>query len=343
MRTLSPVLRDLSAGAALPHEALAEAFALVMDGAAGPDETKALLTLTIPLMADPAALAAGAQALRDRMGRVCAPPGAVDVCGTGGDGRQTLNISTAAAFVIAGCGVPVAKHGNRAMSSRSGGGDVLEALGVKLTADAGVLERCLEEAGVAFLFAQNHHPAMRHVAAARRELGVRTIFNLLGPLANPAGVRRQLAGVFAPEWAAPMAEAFALLGAERVWVVHGAGLDEIAIDAETDVVALEHGRVQVLRIDPCVDLGARPRAAPPRLTGGDAHENAAALEALLERPGEANGDYEEVVVANAAAGLVVAGRARKLADGQALARESLASGAAAHALRRLVALTSAAP
>ncbi|MEJ0024365.1 MAG: anthranilate phosphoribosyltransferase [Alphaproteobacteria bacterium] len=205
-------------------------FAIVMDGAAPADQIKPFLLATIPLMSDPRALAAGARALRARMLPVSAPVNAIDVCGTGGDGAHTLNISTAVTFVVAGSGVPVAKHGNRAMSSKSGAADVLEALGVKLTADNAVLERGLREANVAFLFAQNHHPAMRHVGPARREIGKRTIFNLLGPLSNPASVRRQLVGVFSRDFVTPMAEALNLLGAEKASIVHGAGgLDELSL------------------------------------------------------------------------------------------------------------------
>jgi anthranilate phosphoribosyltransferase len=211
---------------------LAADFARILDGETSFEETKAFLVRSIDLMGDAAALAAGAQALRERMIAVSAPAGAIDVCGTGGDGAHTLNISTAVAFVVAGAGVPVAKHGNRAMSSKSGAADVLEALGVKLTGHVPTLERCLREAGVAFLFAQNHHPAMRHVAAARRELGVRTIFNLLGPLANPARVKRQLVGVFSADYLAPIAAALRAIGGERAIVVHGAGgLDELSFIA----------------------------------------------------------------------------------------------------------------
>ena len=190
--SLAAALSALKSGSSVQAADIDGAFSEIMDGVASHDDIKQFLTLTMPLMSFPPLIAAGARALRSRMVRVAAPDGAIDVCGTGGDGAHTLNISTAVAFVVAGCGVPVAKHGNRAMSSKSGAADVLEALGVKLTGDVATLERCLHEAGLAFLFAQNHHPAMRHVALARRELGKRTIFNLLGPLSNPASVKRQL-------------------------------------------------------------------------------------------------------------------------------------------------------
>jgi anthranilate phosphoribosyltransferase len=224
-------------------------FDQVMDGAASPEETRAFLEGTIPLMDNPQAIAIGAAALRSRMIPVVAPPGAIDVCGTGGDGVHTLNVSTAVAFVVAGAGVPVAKHGNRAMSSRSGAADVLEALGVGLVADPALLSRCLAEARVAFLFAQNHHAAMRHVAEARKAIGQRTIFNLLGPLSNPAGVRRQLVGVFAPRWLSAMAEALRLLDAEGAWVVHGDGVDELVLHAPSEAAILAEGRIEERRLD----------------------------------------------------------------------------------------------
>jgi anthranilate phosphoribosyltransferase len=312
------------------------AFGEIMDGAATDAQIGAFLASMTPHLKDPQALAAGARSLRARMTPVAAPDDAIDVCGTGGDGAHTLNISTAVALVLAGCGVPVAKHGNRAMSSSSGAADVLEALGVVLTGDRAVLERCLAEAKVAFLFAQNHHPAMRNVAAPRRELGFRTIFNLLGPLANPAGVRRQLVGVFASEYVTPVALALKLLGAERAWVVHGAGgLDELSC-AGSNAVAVLDGDVRALDASPA-DAGLAPTPTIG-VRGGPAAENADALLALLD--GRATGSpYESYVRLNASAALMVAGRASSLAEGAELAHAALRDGRARKALARLVAIT----
>jgi anthranilate phosphoribosyltransferase len=309
------------------------AFAEIMDGAAAHDDIKAFLTLTIPLMNDPALIAAGARALRARMVRVEAPAGAIDVCGTGGDGAHTLNISTAVAFVVAGCGAPVAKHGNRAMSSRSGAADVLEALGVKLTGDVPTLERCLREAGVAFLFAQNHHPAMRHVALARRELGKRTIFNLLGPLSNPAGVKRQLVGVFSADFIEPVAGALRTLGCEKALVVHGAGgLDEVSAAGKDAnwVATLENGAISLQH-------ATRSAEVHPDLRGGAASENAEEMRALLNGAGRPG--HRAAVLINAAAALFVAGRAPNVIDAYAMAEQALDSGAARGALEKLIEAT----
>lgn len=333
-------LADLNAkleSSSLTSAEIGAAFALIMDGAAAYEEIKRFLVLTTPLMADPAWIAGGAKALRARMVRVAAPTGAVDVCGTGGDGAHTLNISTAVAFTVAGAGVPVAKHGNRAMSSKSGAADVLEALGVKLTSDIPTLERAMREAGVAFLFAQHHHPAMRHVAAARRDLGQRTIFNLLGPLSNPAGVRRQLIGVFSADFLTPVAEALQALGAEAAWAVHGTGgLDELSgVHAEANNVAiLKDGVVSTVRATTAAEVD-------PDIRGGSAEENAAELHALLKghgRPG-----HRTAVLVNAAAALVVAGRAENVPQAIPIAAQSLESGAALEALNKLIAITEAAP
>lgn len=329
---LKPALALLASGARPDTAAMELAFGEIMDGEATGAQIGAFLALMLPHMTSAEALAAGARAMRARMATVEAPPGAIDVCGTGGDGAHTLNISTAVAFVVAGAGVPVAKHGNRAMSSRSGAADVLEALGVTLTGDPAVLARCLREARVAFLFAQNHHPAMRNVAAPRRELGFRTIFNLLGPLTNPAGVTRQLVGVFAPQYAAPMAQALRMLDGEAAWVVHGAGgLDELSC-AGDNIVAGAH----VANVAPA-DAGL-PAMDASGVRGGTASENATALRDLLEGR-STGGAYEAFVLFNVAAALVVAGVARDLKAGADLARGSLASGAARTALERLVAIT----
>jgi len=313
------------------------AFTEIMDGLAPHEEIKRFLALTAPRMSDPAWIAGGARSLRERMVRVEAPEGAIDVCGTGGDGAHTLNISTAVAFVVAGCGVPVAKHGNRAMSSKSGAADVLEALGVKLTGDAPTLERCLREAGVAFLFAQNHHPAMRHVALARRELGKRTIFNLLGPLSNPAGVTRQLMGVFSADFIEPAARALGELGCARAWVVHGAGgLDELSAQHReaNNVAVLDSGAVTLVKATVEAEIN-------PDIRGGNAAENAEEMQALLGgggRPG-----HRDAVILNAAGALVVAGRAANVPEAWPIAAEALASGAAKAALERLVDVSKSAP
>lgn len=331
--SLASTLAALKDGAAVQASDIDAAFAEIMDGQAAHDDIKRFLGLTAPLMNHAPLIAAGARALRSRMVRVEAPAGAIDVCGTGGDGAHSLNISTAVAFVVAGCGVPVAKHGNRAMSSKSGAADVLEALGVKLTGEIPVIERALRQAGVAFLFAQNHHPAMRHVALARRELGKRTIFNLLGPLSNPAGVKRQLVGVFSPDFLEPVAQALKELGCEKAWAVHGAGgLDELsAVHADANNVAiLDGGAVTRVRATVAAEMD-------PDLRGGAASDNAEEMMALLNgagRPGHRN-----AVILNAAGALVVAGRAKDVPEAWPMAAESIDKGAAREALARLIAVT----
>jgi anthranilate phosphoribosyltransferase len=335
--SLAAALSALKSGNSVQAADIDGAFSEIMDGVASHDDIKQFLTLTMPLMGFPPMIAAGARALRSRMVRVAAPAGAIDVCGTGGDGAHTLNISTAVAFVVAGCGVPVAKHGNRAMSSRSGAADVLEALGVKLTGDVATLERCLREAGLAFLFAQNHHPAMRHVALARRELGKRTIFNLLGPLSNPAGVKRQLMGVFSADFLEPVAGALSELGCEKAWVVHGAGgLDELSAQgSEANTVAiLDGGAVTMVRASMDAEIN-------PDIRGGIAAENAEEMLALLNgggRPG-----HRDAVALNAAGALVVAGKAKNVPEGWPMALKSIDSGAARGALERLIAVSQSAP
>jgi len=270
------------------------------------------------------------RAMRARMIPVEAPLGAIDVCGTGGDGHGTLNISTAVAFVAAGAGVTVAKHGNRALSSRAGAADVLMALGVNIDAPLSIVPNLLAECGCAFLFAPRHHACLRYAADARRELGVRTIFNLAGPLANPAQVRRQLIGVYDPAWAAPMAEALRDLGSEKAWIVHGMGLDELTLAGDNQVVELDGGAVRSF------SLSAReaglPEAPIDAIRGGDAAHNAAALSALLSgQPGP----YRDTVLLNSAAALIVSGRSSVLPEAISLARQSIDSGAAGRALEHL--------
>lgn len=335
--SLAAALSALQDGAAVQAADMDGAFAEIMDGAAAHEDIKRFLVLTMPLMRHAPLIAAGARALRSRMMRIEAPEGAIDVCGTGGDGAHTLNISTAVAFVVAGCGVTVAKHGNRAMSSRSGAADVLEALGVKLTNDVAALEQALREAGVAFLFAQNHHPAMRHVALARRELGKRTIFNLLGPLSNPAGVKRQLVGVFSADFLEPVAQALGELGCEKAWAVHGAGgLDELSAQHRdaNHVAILDAGVVS--RVTASIDAEINPD-----IRGGTAAENAEEMRALLNGAGRAG--HRDAVILNAAGALVVAGRAKDVPEGWPMAEQSLASGAAKAALEKLITVTRGAP
>jgi len=332
---LRPTLSRVAAGAALTPEQAEAAFEVVMQGRATPTQIGGLL-MAMRVRGETVDEIIGAvRAMRARMTPVDAPSDAIDTCGTGGDASGTLNISTAVAFLVAGCGVPVAKHGNRALSSRSGAADVLEALGVNLDAPVETVSRTLREASIGFLFAPRHHAAMRHVGPSRRDLGTRTIFNLLGPLANPAGARRQLLGVFGAEWLVPLAEVLRALGSERAWVVHGHdGLDELTTTTHSTVAELRDGEITRFEVSP--EQVGIARAAPSDLKGGDARDNAAALKALL---GGAPGPYRDVAVLNAAAALVVAGRVRRLEEGAVLARWSIDSGSAASRLDALVRAT----
>jgi anthranilate phosphoribosyltransferase len=327
---LKPILARLATGATLSEAEAEAAFDTIMAGEATPAQIGGLLMAMRVRGETVAELTGAVRAMRARMTGIAAPPDAIDVCGTGGDNAGTLNVSTAVTFVVAGCGVPVAKHGNRALSSRTGGADVLAALGVNVDV---ALERqadILRATGCAFLFAPRHHPSMRHAAGPRMELGTRTIFNLLGPMANPAGVRRQLTGVFSPDWGRPMAETLARLGTEAAWIVHGDGLDELTLAGENQVVALEAGAVREFRLT-AADAGLSPAPADA-ICGGEAAENAAALRALLEG---APGAYRDTVLFNAAAALIVAGRTDRLRAGVAAAAAAVDSGAALGALERL--------
>jgi anthranilate phosphoribosyltransferase len=332
--SLKPILARLAAGERLAESEAEHAFGLIMGGEATPAQIAGLL-MAMRVRGETVAEMTGAvRAMRARMLAVEAPPEAVDIVGTGGDAAGTLNISTAAAFVVAGCGVPVAKHGNRALSSRSGAADALAALGIGLETPLDRLPGVLAEAGMVFLMAPRHHAALRHAAGPRVELGTRTIFNLLGPLANPARVRRQMTGAFAPQWLRPMAETLGRLGTERAWLVHGQGLDELALSGPSQVVALEGGAIREFTVTPEeAGLGMAP---PEALRGGDPAENAAALTALLQG---APGPYRDCVLLNAAAALIVAGRARALRDGVALAARSIDQGAARAVLDRMRAAT----
>jgi anthranilate phosphoribosyltransferase len=270
--------------------------------------------------------------MREKMLRVNAPPDAIDVVGTGGDASGSFNISTCAAFIVAGAGVPVAKHGNRALSSRSGAADVLGALGVAIELAPEGVARCIRDAGIGFMFAPAHHPAMKNVGPTRVELGTRTIFNLLGPLSNPAGVRRQMVGVFSRQWVEPLAQVLRNLGSEAAWVVHGSdGLDEITTSGPTHVAALEGGTVRAFTITP-EEVGLT-RVKPEALRGGDAKDNAQALMDVLKGK---KGPYRDVAILNAAAGLIVAARAKELKEAVALATKSVDSGEAEGRLDRLI-------
>ena len=327
---LKPAIARLARGETL-SEAEAEAtFGIIMSGEATPAQIAGLLMMMRLRGETVAELVGAVRAMRARMSAVQVPPGAMDVCGTGGDGAGTLNVSTAVTFVLAGLGVPVAKHGNRALSSRTGGADVLTELGVNVDVPLDRLPAIIEQAGCVFLFAPRHHAALRHAAGPRVELGTRTIFNLLGPLANPGRVTRQLTGVFDPVWARPMAETLAELGTTHAWIVHGQGLDELTVAGESHVVAIADGQITERVVVP-EDAGL-PRSPLEAIKGGEAPENARALRALLEG---APGAYRDTVVLNSAAGLVVAGRADNLMDGAAQASAAIETGAALAALQRL--------
>jgi anthranilate phosphoribosyltransferase len=332
---LGAALRKIAAGDSLTQAESAQAFELIMSGAAGDAEIGALLMGLRVRGETVEEIAGAAQAMRARAVAVRAPAGAIDTCGTGGDAKGTHNISTAAAFVVAGAGVPVAKHGNRSISSRSGSADVLTALGVNIECAPEQIARCIEACGLGFMFAPAHHAAMRHVAQVRSALGTRTIFNLLGPLANPAATKYQVVGVFAERWVEPVAKVLGLLGVERAWVVHGSdGLDELTTTGISHVAALDQGRISTFRIAP--RNAGLPEAKAADLAGGDARDNALQISAILAGN---KGPLRDIVLLNAAAALLVAGRAQSLRDGVALAAEAIDSGKAGRVLEALVALS----
>ena len=337
MFDLKALIGRVATGAALTREEAAEAFDSMMSGAATPSQMGGLL-MALRMRGETVDEITGAvSAMRSKMLRVIAPADAVDVVGTGGDASGSYNISTCAAFIVAGAGVPVAKHGNRALSSRSGAADVLAALGVKIDLLPEEISRCIAEAGIGFMFAPSHHPAMKHVGPTRVELGTRTIFNLLGPLSNPAGVRHQMVGVFSKQWVEPLAHVLKNLGSERALVVHGSdGLDEITTSGPTSVASLENGIVTTFEISP-EDVGLA-RVKPEALRGADADTNAVALRRVLD--GKA-GPFRDVAAFNAGAALVVAGKAKDLKGGVELAAASIDSGKARAALDRLVAVSNA--
>jgi anthranilate phosphoribosyltransferase len=337
MDALKALIGKVATGATLSRDESANAFDRMMSGEATPSQMGALL-MALRVRGETVDEITGAvTTMRAKMLKVAAPPNAIDVVGTGGDASGSYNISTCAAFVAAGAGVPIAKHGNRALSSRSGAADVLGALGVKIDLTPSEITRCIYEAGVGFMFAPAHHPAMKNVGPTRVELGTRTIFNLLGPLSNPASVKRQMVGVFSRQWVEPLAQVLKNLGSESAYVVHGSdGLDEITTSGPSSVAALADGKVTTFEIKP-EDVGLA-KAKPEDLRGGDAETNATALMDVLKGK---KGPFRDVAILNAAAALVVAGTAADLKEGVALAAKSIDSGEAEGRLDRLIAVSNA--
>ncbi len=337
MDDLKSIIGKVATGATLSRDEASSAFNSMMSGEATPSQMGGLL-MALRVRGETVEEITGAvAAMRAKMLRVKAPAGAVDVVGTGGDGSGSVNVSTCASFIVAGAGVPVAKHGNRALSSRSGAADVLSALGVKIDITPDQVSRCVAEAGIGFMFAPSHHPAMKNVGPTRVELATRTIFNLLGPLSNPAGVTRQMVGVFSRQWVHPLAQVLKNLGAESVWVVHGSdGLDEITLTGPTFVAALEKGNIRTFEVTP--EDGGLSRVDGDALKGGTADANAISLQGVLDgKPGA----FRDVALLNAAAALIVAGRAGDLKEGVKLGTKSLDSGAAAAKLKQLIAVSNA--
>jgi len=336
---LKPLIAAVAGGRSLDENEAAQAFDILMSGDATPAQIGGFLMALRVRGETVAELTGAVRTMRAKMLKIEAPAGAVDTCGTGGDNSGTLNISTGAAIVTAACGVPVAKHGNRAASSRTGTADALGVLGVNIEADMALVKEALWRANICFMLAPRHHSAMRHVGPSRVELGTRTIFNLMGPLSNPAGTRLQLLGVFAKDWIEPMALVLGALGTERAWVVHGSdGLDEITTTGPTHVADLKEGKVRLFEVTP--EMAGLPRATPAELKGADAATNAAAITELLAgRPGP----YRDIVLLNSAAALLVAGKAADLKAGVALAAAAIDSGKAKATLGQLIAITNRAP
>jgi anthranilate phosphoribosyltransferase len=337
MDDLRAIIAKVATGATLSRDEASNAFDRMMSGEATPSQMGGIL-MALRVRGETVDEITGAvAAMRAKMLRVKAPADAVDIVGTGGDGSGSVNVSTCASFIVAGAGVPVAKHGNRALSSKSGAADVLAALGIKIDLTPDQVARCVNDTGIGFMFAPAHHPAMKNVGPTRVELATRTIFNLLGPLSNPAGVKRQMVGVFSRQWVQPLAQVLKNLGAESIWVVHGSdGLDEITLTGPTFVTALEGGTIRSFEVTP--EDGGLPRANGDALKGGDAAANAVSLRGVLEgKPGA----FRDVALLNAAAALVVAGRAKDLKEGVVIGTKSLDSGAAADRLLRLIAVSNA--
>jgi len=334
---IKSALGKIASGKDLTGEEMRRVMNSIMSGEATPSQLGAFLMGMRVKGETVVEIAAAVSIMRERMVPVEAPDGAVDIVGTGGDGAGTLNISTASAIVVASAGVPVAKHGNRALSSKSGAAEVLQALGVKIDLTPAQISRSIHEAGLGFMFAPVHHPAMKHVGPTRQELGTRTMFNLLGPQSNPAGVHRYLLGVYDEEWVEPVAAALLANRAVKAWVVHGSdGLDEATVTGPTHVASIAGGSLTTFTITP-EDAGLK-RSTPEELKGGDPAHNARVLRALLDGEHSA---YRDIVLLNSAAALIVADKAEDLRAGVAIAVERIDSGAARATLEKLVASSNA--
>src|ERR1700716_4232971 len=318
MDDLKSIIGKVATGATLSRDEAASAFDSMMSGEATPSQMGGLL-MALRVRGETVDEITGAvSAMRAKMLRVTAPADAVDVVGTGGDGSGSVNVSTCSSFSVAGLGRPVPKHGNRALSSRSGAADVLSSLGVRIDITPDHVGRCVAETGIGFMFAPAHHPAMKNVGPTRVELATRTIFNLLGPLSNPAGVKRQMVGVFSRQWVQPLAQVLKNLGAESIWVVHGSdGLDEITLTGPTYVAALEDGNIRTFDVAP--EEAGLKRVSGDALKGGDADAHAIALQSVLDGKASA---FRDVALLNAAAALIVAGKAGDLKEGVALGTQS---------------------
>ncbi|MDG2177080.1 MAG: anthranilate phosphoribosyltransferase [Gammaproteobacteria bacterium] len=332
---LKPYLAKVTDGDVLSFEEARAAFDVIMSGRATQAQIAGFLVALRMRGEDVDEISAAVDVIRSKALAIQAPDDAMDIVGTGGDGSGTLNISTATAIVAAGCGIPIAKHGNRALSSKSGAADVLTALGVNLDADVTLIEQAIREAGIGFMMAPRHHESFKYVGPVRVEMGIRTVFNILGPLCNPAGVKRYLIGVFAPEWVKPMAQVLAKLGCERAWVVHGAdGLDELSTTGSNYICEVKDGEVREFNLSP-EDAGL-PQASLEDLKGGDGTYNAQRLKALLGGEQDA---YRDIVLLGAGAALVITGRVENIREGISVAAEAIDNGRARKALELLVAIS----
>ena len=333
------LIAHAATGQTLSTKQAERAFDIMMAGEATPAQMGGLLMALRVRGETVDEITGGARAMRARALEIDAPNGAIDTCGTGGDAKGTFNVSTGAAIVSAACGIPVAKHGNRALSSRSGSADVLTGLGVNIEADMELVREALWQANIGFLMAPRHHSAMRHVSPTRIELGTRTIFNLLGPLSNPAGAKRQLIGVFDAMWAEPMAQVLRNLGSERVWIVHGSdGTDELTTTGSSQVVELLHGNLRKFEVTP--EEAGLARVSLEDIKGGNPDQNARTMAAMIDGT---PGPIRDIVLLNTAAALIVAGRADNLSNGVTIAADAIDSGSARATLDKLVAITNGTP